>query len=385
MPSGFRKFTALVGAAALAFTLGSTAPASAQVDGIDASSLGEGGVGSIVEGIGSVPLGSTAELLGSVGSSGFPPIGSGSVESVPEPSPVDDSITESEFLRVDRRSGDYEYWIVTSAAMQREITVEVVPSRGEGAAPVLYMLDGIGAPVRSTGWNHQGDIAERLAGENVHVVNPAGAPASYYSDWIADDPVLGRYKWETFLTEELPGIVAGRLETTGKSAVGGISMGGQAAMHLAANHPELYQGVMSFSGNYSTMDQLGYQTIRISVESRGGDMDNMWGPHGSERWRYHDTVSHPEKLRDTAVYFSAGSGAIGPDDVEEYGERVERMVLGTILERGSLEGSRKFERALDRAGVEHRADYSATGMHNWPNFIKNFDAGWNHIKPALQN
>lgn len=376
MSLGFRKLTATVGAVAVVLTAGAVAPASAQFDSIDE------------DGIGSVSLGDTAELLGEVGSSEFPPIGAGSVEDAVTPSPVDPDITTTEFRGIERYRGadnEYEYWTVTSAAMQREITVEVVRSSGEGPAPVLYMLDGVGAPVSSTGWNHQAGIADRLSEENVHVVNPAGAPASYYSDWNETDPVLGRNKWETFLTEELPGVVAEQLETTDRSAIGGISMGGQAAMHLAANHPDIYSGVMSFSSNYSTMDQLGYQTIRLSVETRGGNMDNMWGPHGSEKWKYHDTVSHPEKLRDTAVYFSAGSGAIGPDDLEEYGERVERILAGTILERGALEGSKRLERALDGAGVEHRVDYSETGLHNWSNFLKNFDAGWNHIKPALQN
>ena len=385
MPLGSFRRAATAGALSLALAVGAAAPASAQLDGIDLASLGESGVGSVIEGVGSLPLGSTAELLGSVGSSGFPPITSASVEDIDPPRELDEPIEEAEFDRIDRVDGAYEYWIVKSAAMQREITVEVIPSRESDTAPVLYLLDGIGAPERTTGWRNAGDIDEKLVGKNVHVVNPAGAPGSYYADWIATDPVLGTNMWETFLTDELPGIVADQLSTTGKSAIGGISMGGQAAMHLAAHHPDLYSGVMSFSGNYSTMDQLGYQTIRLSVGSRGGNLDNMWGPHGSDEWKRHDTVSHAEKLDGMAVYFSAGTGAVGPDDVEHYGERVDTMLLGAILERGAYEGTRNFERALDRANVSHKADYSDTGMHNWPNFIKNFEAGWAHIEPSLRS
>lgn len=371
---------AAAGALTLALTLGAS-PALAQ--GIDPSSLGEEGAGSLIDGLGSLPVGSVAGSVGSVGSADFP-LGEGSSSPVGEPRPVDPSITESEFLRVERTAGDYEYWLVTSAAMQREVIVEVVASRGEDTAPVLYLLDGVGSPESSTGWRGAGEIADRMADEDVHVVNPAGAYAAYWTDWEAEDPTLGYNQWETFLTEELPGIVDSQLDTTEKSAIGGISMGGQAAMHLAATYPELYDGVMSFSGNYSTMDQLGYQTIRLSVETRGGDVDNMWGPHGSERWRENDTISHPEGLRGKAVYFSSGNGEVGPEDREVYGDDLQDLAVGLVLERGVLEGTKAFERALDSEGIEHRVDYAPTGLHNWSTFMRYFDEGWEHIKPALQ-
>ena len=142
--------------------------------------------------------------------------------------------------------------------------------------------------------------------------------------------------------------------------------------------------VISLSGNDSTLDPLGYQTVRLSVETRGGTIDNMWGPRGSERWRYHDTISHPEKLRGTAVYMSAGNGVIGPEDPGEYGSERFAMWFGIVLERGVNEATKAFSRALDEAGVEHRADYGDTGLHNWATFMRYFDAGWEHIKPSLQ-
>ena len=396
MSLGLRRFAAATaGALAVALTLGSTTPALAQTGSIDPSTiidpstLGPEDLEAIIDAVGSVPVGSTAGLLGSVGSSDVP-LGEGSSEKVGTPTPVDTSITETKFIEVERYRSDeagnekaYQYWTIASKAMQRLITVEVVPSRGTGDAPVLYMLDGVGAPISSTGWAHQADIADRMADENVHVVNPAGAYASYYTDWEEIDPVLGNNKWETFLTEELPAIVDERLNTNGKAAVGGISMGGQAAMHLAASHPDVYDAVMSFSGFYSTMDQLGYQTVRLSVETRGGDVENMWGPHRSKRWAENDTISHPEGLRGKAVYFSAGNAEIGEADLKQYGENYQSLLIGLVLEKGVRENSEAFEKALRRAGVEHKVDYSKTGLHNWPNFLKNFDSGWNYIKPAL--
>ncbi|WP_407335275.1 alpha/beta hydrolase [Dietzia kunjamensis] len=390
-----RAAAATAGALAVALTLGSATPAFAQTASIDPSTLidpsalGQEDFEAIIDAVGSVPIGSAAGLLGSVGSADVP-LGEGSSAPVGEPTPVDTSITETEFRGIERYRADeagndqaYEYWTIASKAMQREITVEVVPSRGTGDAPVLYMLDGVGAPISSTGWAHQAYIADRMKDENVHVVNPAGAYASYYTDWEEFDQRLGNNKWETFLTEELPAIVDERLNTNGKAGVGGISMGAQAAMHLAATHTDVYDAVMSFSGFYSTMDALGYQTVRLSVETRGGDVENMWGPHRSARWAENDTISHPEGLRGKAVYFSAGNAEIGPDDVKQYGANYQDLIIGLVLEMGVYENSKAFEKALDRAGVEHKVDFADTGLHNWPNFLKNFDSGWDYIKPAL--
>ena len=44
---------------------------------------------------------------------------------------------------------------------------------------------------------------------------PIGGACTYYTDWVNDDPVLGRNKWKTFLTEELPPLIDGALGTNG--------------------------------------------------------------------------------------------------------------------------------------------------------------------------
>ena len=388
MPLGtiIRRSIAAPTALALALAIAPAGPVSAQEGAIDVSSLGSVGTDLIPGSLGLLPVGSTTELLGSVGSSDIP-VAAGSMDtSIGTPSRVDPGIETTELLGIEQNAGDaYEYWSIQSAAMKRVVTVEVVRSRGEGAAPVLYMLDGVEAPSPRTGWNRSGDIHEVMADKNVHLVNPAGAYASYYSDWEVEDPALGNHKWETFLTKELPLIVESQLTTNGRSAVAGNSMGAQSAMHLAAQHPGLYDAVMAFSGNYSTMDELGYQTLRLSVETRGGDIDNMWGPRGSERWEYHDTISHPEKLKDTTVYLSAANGVVGPEDPSNYGGQVYNLWFGIVLERGSFEATKAFARALDRAGVDYQADYLETGLHNWSTFMRNVEKGWAYIEPSLRS
>lgn len=366
------------GALVLALTAGSLTPAAAQ---IDPSSLGESGVETALEVIGSLPVGSTAGLIGSVGSADFP-LSSGSIEPLRgTPRPPKD--VEAAGFVSKTTVGAFEYWVVDSYAMQREVVVEVLPSKSDGPAPVLYLLDGVDSPESHSGYRSMAKVDTRpIADDNVHIVSPTGAYASYWTDWQENDPLLGNYKWETFLTEELPGIVASQLETTGKNAVGGISMGAQAAMHLAASY-DMYDAVMSFSGNYSTMDALGYQTMRLTVETRGADVDNMWGPRGSDEWVRNDTISHVEGLDGKAVYITSGNGVLAADDMAVYRDDVQALAVGVVLERGVLEATEKFERALDKAGVEHEVVYTPTGAHNWSNFLKNFDAGWDYIKGDL--
>lgn len=386
-----RAAAATAGALAVALTLGSTAPAYAQLGGIDTSSLGLEEVETIGSVVDSVGAGSLLGSLGPLGSSDFPLDGIGPEEKLPEPRPQQASITEAKFVEYEYSSGEYEYWLVHSAVMKREVILEVVPSRNQedGPAPVLYMLDGVGAPEYNSGWNHQAHIADWTRNDNVHVVMPTGAYASYYANWEKEDDTLGYNKWETFLTDELPGIVQeglaarNHVAASDKAAVGGISMGGQAAMHLAATYPKIYDGVMSFSGSYSTEGELAYQSVRGAVERPGGDVENMWGPRGSESWERHDTISHVDGLKDTAIYFSAGNTVLGEADIAHYKGDYFSMLLGLLLEAGVRESSEAFERELNSKGIDHRVDYAETGFHAWHTFRPNFEPGWNYIKPAL--
>lgn len=387
-----RRATVTATVLAAILSLGFAAPASAQIGGdIDTSSLGLEEVELIGSAAGSLPLGSTLGSLGSAGSTNIPLGGTGSYVELPNPPrPRDDSIDSVE-LRAITQHGEYEHWLVTSAAMQREIVLEVLPSRvtDEGPAPVLYLLDGVDSVEGNSGWKRAGNMPARMAEENVHLVTPTGGPSSYWSDWQSEDEVFGYNKWETFLTEELPDLVEAELATrgtkhNGKNGIAGASMGAQAAMHLAATYPELYDGVMALSGYYSTTDELGYQSVRGSVDGRGGDSANMWGPRGSDLWKYHDTISHPKGLEGTAVYFATGGLAISEGDLRNYGDDYFAMLQGLVLEKGVIEGARSFSRELDRHGIAHRVDYGDEGLHGWQTFVDYIPPGWNHIKPALQ-
>jgi diacylglycerol O-acyltransferase/trehalose O-mycolyltransferase len=69
---------------------------------------------------------------------------------------------------------------------------------------------------------------------------PVGGQSSFYSDWY--QPATGSagtltYKWETFLTQELPAFLVGKGVTPTGNAVVGLSMSGGSALTLAIWHP----------------------------------------------------------------------------------------------------------------------------------------------------
>ncbi len=406
----------VVGGAGLGLVLAGTAAASGQSGG---SGTGSGDPGSLlmapaaaIAGLpsasvtgsaylgGSVPIASVLGSLDAVGSGEFARPGS----SAPPSEPVatrDLSITGSEVLskkpmfpgHLDPEFARAEEWTVTSAAMQREIRVEVyrAPAR-YSSAPIVYFLDGVGSESPS-GWSGgMGFGSDNLRSKPVTVVAPTGAPASMWSDWEEDDKVLGPNKWETFLTDELPGL----LKAGGGGAdpvpfddevvdfgTLGISMGGGPALHLANRHPGMFRGAASVSGCFSTTDELGYQYTRLTAESRGGTLENLWGPRGSAEWTRHDTVNDPSGLAGQRVYMSAATGLIGSVDMLNFGPNPAVMADGHLLEKGAYECTRALEASLADAGIEHRVDYDPTGIHNWPVFIPRVTNAMEYILPGL--
>ncbi|UOG20825.1 esterase family protein [Gordonia amicalis] len=168
---------------------------------------------------------------------------------------------------------------VYSAAMQKTVKVQVVtPEASAGPRPSLYLLGGLGEenPEKSI-WTLKTDVAGFYADKNVNVVMPIAGNGSLYTDWQRDDPVLGRYKWETFLTRELPPLIDERFDGNGARGLAGLSMGAGAALVLAVRNPGFYDTVAAYSGCFTTTGPAGQAYPRGIVTAFGGNPDNMWG------------------------------------------------------------------------------------------------------------
>ncbi|BAX98651.1 antigen 85-B precursor [Mycobacteroides stephanolepidis] len=96
-----------------------------------------------------------------------------------------------------------EYLEVPSAAMGRDIKVQF-----QGGGPkAVYLLDGQRAREDFSGWDIETTAFEDYYQSGISMVLPVGGQSSNYTDWYR--PAKGKdgvwtYKWETFLTGELP-------------------------------------------------------------------------------------------------------------------------------------------------------------------------------------
>jgi diacylglycerol O-acyltransferase/trehalose O-mycolyltransferase len=251
---------------------------------------------------------------------------------------------------------------------------------------VLYLLDGVdGDPV--SGWLTKGRAAEFFADKPVDVVVTAGGTGSMYSDWLRQDPTLGLNRWETFLADELPPLAEAYLHSDGRRAIAGVSMGAQAAMMLAQRKPGRFRAAAGMSGCYSTADPLGHAITTITVGSRGGDVENLWGPVTSPEWVAHDTLLGAESLRGTAIYLSAMTGApadlIGIAMAPNIADALGGAGGGAALEAGARACTERFAARLGDLAIPATAEYAPLGMHAWPDFEMQLPKAWKVLAPAL--
>ena len=83
--------------------------------------------------------------------------------------------------------------------MNAEIPLMIIrPKDAAPGAPTFYLLNGAGGGEDRANWLAQTDAVKFFADKNVNVVIPQKGIGSYYTDWIARDPVIGKPMWKTF-------------------------------------------------------------------------------------------------------------------------------------------------------------------------------------------
>ena len=158
---------------------------------------------------------------------------------------------------------------VPSPSMGRDIRVQF-----QGGGPQsVYLLDGLRAQDDANGWDINTAAFEWFYQSGISVVMPVGGQSSFYSDWY--QPATGSagtltYKWETFLTQELPAwLAANKGQTPTGNAVVGLSMSGSAALILAIWHPTQFIFAGSLSGFLNPSNGLVAHAHRLLDEGRG--------------------------------------------------------------------------------------------------------------------
>ncbi len=113
--------------------------------------------------------------------------------------------------------------------MGRDIKIQF--QSGGANSPAVYLLDGLRAQDDFNGWDINTQAFEWYLDSGLSIVMPVGGQSSFYTDWYK--PACGKagcstYKWETFLTSELPQWLSANrsVKPTGSAAIG-LSMAGR--------------------------------------------------------------------------------------------------------------------------------------------------------------
>ncbi|MFB8005256.1 alpha/beta hydrolase [Nocardia sp. NPDC056000] len=277
---------------------------------------------------------------------------------------------------------------VYSAAMNTVIRSRVLRAADpNAAAPTLYLLNGANGGTEGS-WYDETDVAEFFHGKQVNVVIPIGGGGSYFTDWAFDDPMLGRPRWTTFLTAELPPIIDLALNGNGANAIAGISMAGTSVFQLALAAPGRFRAIGSYSGCVRTSDPMGQAFVTAVVARQRGNALNMWGPPDDTRWAANDAYLHADRLRGTAIYVSSGSGVPGDLDTPEgtHGDVLHltwQLLFGAPLEAIMNMCTRELRDRFSQLGIPATFDMRTTGTHSWGYWQEDLHRSWPVFDKAL--
>jgi diacylglycerol O-acyltransferase/trehalose O-mycolyltransferase len=269
---------------------------------------------------------------------------------------------------------------VPSPSMGRDIRVEF--ESGGAGSHAVYLLDTMEAANDYNGWDRNTAAFDWFQGSGLSIVMPVGGMSSFYSDWY--QPAVGNgqtqtYKWETFLTQELPTWLSTNKNVAPYgNAVVGASMGGSSALVLATYHPQefIYAGSMSGFLNLSNGPWPGLVSIALHWDG-GFDSNAMWGPPSDPAWARNDPTINVGKLvaDNTRTWIYCGNGTATPLDVNN------QNVTGL----GSLEGfainsNVAFKNTYLAAGGTNGVFNFLNGTHNWAYWGQQLQ----DMKPDLQ-
>ncbi|MBE1550448.1 diacylglycerol O-acyltransferase/trehalose O-mycolyltransferase [Mycobacterium sp. OAS707] len=280
-----------------------------------------------------------------------------------------------------------EYLQVPSAGMGRDIKVQF--QSGGPNSPAVYLLDGLRAQDDFNGWDINTAAFEWYLNSGLSVVMPVGGQSSFYSDWYS--PACSKktgacqtYKWETFLTQELPAYLASQkqVKPTG-SAVVGLSMAGSAALTLAIYHPEQFPYAASLSGFLNLSEGWWPMLVNISMGDAGGyKADDMWGKteDANSAWKRNDPMVQMSTLvaNNTRIWVYCGNGT--PNDLSA-GLSAGNLFNAKFLEGFTLRTNKTFQENYLAAGGRNGVfNFPSDGVHDWPYWGQQLQ----QMKPDIQ-
>ncbi|MDT5092886.1 MAG: diacylglycerol O-acyltransferase / trehalose O-mycolyltransferase [Mycobacterium sp.] len=266
-----------------------------------------------------------------------------------------------------RKGLPVEYLKVPSPSMGRDIKVQF---QGGGPHSVL-LLDGLRAQDDFNGWDINTAAFEWFYQSGISVVMPVGGQSSFYTDWYA--PANGSngaltYKWETFLTQELPAwLGANKGQDPRGNAVVGVSMSGGTALILAAYYPQQFKFAASLSGFLNPSKGLWPTVIGLAMKDAGGyNVTDMWGQPGSAAWLRNDPMLNIPRLvaNNTAIWVYVGNGTMS--DIDDDGGGFGVQFSAQYLENVTVNTNKEFQQKFQAAGGRNAVfNFPTSGTHSW--------------------
>src|SRR5574337_661018 len=255
-----------------------------------------------------------------------------------------------------------EYLEVPSPSMGRDIKVEF-----QGGGPqAVYLLDGLRAQDDYNGWDINTPAFEEFHQSGLSVIMPVGGQSSFYSDWYRPSQGNGQnytYKWETFLTREMPAwLQANRGMSPVGNAVVGLSMSGGSSLILASYYPQQFPYAASLSGFLNPSGGWWPTLIGLAMNDSGGyNASSMWGPSSDPAWRRNDPKVQIPRLvaNHTRIWVYCGNGT--PSDLG--GADIPAKFLESLTLRTNQDFQQNY---LAAGGTNGVFDFPADGTHAWP-------------------
>ena len=246
-----------------------------------------------------------------------------------------------------------EYLDVSSASMNRNIRIQF-----QGGGPhAVYLLDGLRAQDDFNGWDINTPAFEWYYQSGLSVVMPVGGMSSFYTDWYQPSRGNGQdytYKWETFLTQELPAwLEANKGVSQNGNAVVGLSMAGSTALTYSIYYPQKFIYAASLSGFLNPSEGWWPMLIGLAMNDAGGyNAESMWGPSSDPAWKRNDPMVNMAQLvaNNTRIWIYCGTGT--PSELDG-GTSGGNLMAAQFLEGFTL-----------RTNVTFRDNYIAAGGTN---------------------
>ena len=156
--------------------------------------------------------------------------------------------------------GTLRYLRHDSAATGTPMTLSVFVPPGEGPFPVLIWLSGL--TCTEDNFTTKAGAYAAAAEHGVIIVAPDTSPrgegvaddesydlgqgAGFYVD-ATEAPWTPHFRMESYVVEELIGLIDAEFPTTKARSISGHSMGGHGALTLALRHPHLFRSVSAFA------------------------------------------------------------------------------------------------------------------------------------------